>query len=304
MKIVAIVLTYNEELHLDRCLSSLKEIATNVVVVDSFSTDLTINIAHAHGAQLLQHEWVNHSVQFNWALQNIDSDTDWVFRLDADEYLTPLLINEIRSSLIHQPPNIDGIFCIRRISFQGRLLKYGGVGSIPVLRIFRYGRGFCENRWMDEHIKVSGNTSTFNGEIIDDNLNNLTWWTNKHNNYASREAVDLLNIKYNFAVHDTIAKLQGGSKSAVKRWVKERIYAQSPLGFRSLLYFIYRYFILFGFLDGAAGTSFHFLQGFWYRYLVDAKVSEVERYIHKNNCGIDLAISRILKIKVTPSEPF
>lgn len=300
MKIAAVILTYNEELHLVRCIDCAKTIGAEVVVADCFSSDATLEIAQAHGARVIQHEWVNHATQFNWALTQLDPDTDWVLRIDADEYLTPELASEIRRIIPTLGPEIEGVHFGRRMTFLGRLIRHGGVFPVQVLRLFRYGRGECENRWMDEHIKVAGKTVGIRGELIDDNLNSLTWWTDKHNKYASREAVDLLNLRYGFMPHDSVAEL-GVSQAALKRWIKERIYARLPGGLRAFAYFFYRYVLRFGFLDGKAGTAFHFLQGFWYRYLVDAKVDEVERYMDANGVGVVEAINRVLGVKVSPA---
>lgn len=298
MKCVAIILTFNEQRHLARCLASLTGIVSEVVVVDCFSIDSTLEIARAHGARVIQHKWFNYAAQFNWALTQLDPDTDWVLRLDADEYLTPALIAEIQSRLPKIASEVDGIYCSRRMTFQGRLIRHGGVFPVRVLRLFRYGRGECENRWMDEHIKVSGPTLDFAGELIDDNLQSLTWWTEKHNRYASREAVDLLNLEYGFMPRDSVASLRGGKQDGVKRWIKEQVYASLPGGLRALVYFFYRYVIRLGFLDGQAGTAFHFLQGFWYRYLVDAKVAEVKRYMRDSGDDVTQAIAKILDIRV------
>ena len=298
MNLTAVILTFNEERHLARCISSLQDLAAQVVVVDCFSTDRTSEIAGSNGARVIQHAWVNYATQFNWALTQLDADTDWVLRLDADEVLTPALVAEIQAVLPTIGPEIDGVYCGRRMTFQGRVIRHGGVFPVRVLRLFRYGRGQCENRWMDEHIKVAGPTLDLQGEIIDDNLQSLTWWTAKHNNYASREAVDLLNLEYGFMPHDTVASLRCGQQAGVKRWLKEQIYARLPAGFRAFAYFFYRYVIRLGFLDGQAGTAFHFLQAFWYRYLVDAKVSEVKRYMASTGCGAAEAIWAVLEIDV------
>lgn len=298
MNVTAVILTFNEEQHLARCIASAQAVATDVVVVDCYSTDATLDIARAQGARVLQHAWVNHAAQFNWALTQLGADTEWVLRIDADEVLTPALIEEIRTRLPGIGPEIDGVYWGRRMTFQGRLIRHGGVFPVRVLRLFRHGRGQCENRWMDEHIKVAGPTADFAGEMIDDNLNSLTWWTDKHNRYASREAVDLLNLEYRFMPHDTVASLRGGKQAGVKRWLKERVYARLPGGFRAFAYFFYRYVLRLGFLDGQAGTAFHFLQGFWYRYLVDAKVVEVKRYMREHRVGVVEAIERVLGVQL------
>jgi glycosyltransferase involved in cell wall biosynthesis len=298
MKLVAVILTFNEEIHLTRCIASVQEIADEIVVVDCFSTDTTLDIARVHDARVIQKKWVNHAEQFNWALTQLDADTDWVLRIDADEYLTPELIDQIKAGLSCIGSEIDGVICSRRMTFQGKLIRHGGVFPVRVLRLFRFGRGQSENRWMDEHIKVAGPTMNLRGELIDDNLSTLTWWTDKHNKYASREAVDLLNLEYHFMLHDSVASLRGGNQAGIKRWLKEVAYARLPSGFRAFAYFFYRYVIRLGFLDGQAGTAFHFLQGFWYRYLVDTKVIEVKRYMKEKNVNVVLAIERVLGIKV------
>ncbi len=298
MNLVAVILTFNEARHLERCLSSVRQVADQIVVADCFSTDATVDIARAYGARVIQREWLNHATQFNWALTRLDSGAQWVMRIDADEYLTPNLVEEIKARLPHISADIDGIYCSRRMTFQGKLIRHGGVFPVRVLRLFRYGRGKCEDRWMDEHIRVSGPTVDFVGEIIDDNVNPLTWWTDKHNKYSSREVVDLLNLEYHFMTHDSIADLSSGKQAAVKRWIKEAVYARLPGGFRALVYFLYRYLFRLGFLDGRAGTAFHFLQGFWYRYLVDAKVAEVKRYMREQDVGVTVAIERVLGVKL------
>jgi len=298
MKLVIVILTFNEERHLARCIESLKDLNGELVIADCYSTDGTLDIARKFGARIIQRKWVNHAVQFNWALTQLDAGTEWVLRIDADEFLSPDLVTEIKRCLNAIDSDVDGVYCGRRMTFQGRLIRHGGVFPIQVLRLFRYGRGQSENKWMDEHIKVAGRTVAIPGEIIDDNLNTLSWWTDKHNKYSSREAVELLNLEYHFMPHDTVATLRGGQQTGVKRWIKENVYAKLPGGFRAFAYFSYRYFGRLGFLDGSAGTAFHFLQGFWYRYLVDAKVDEVKRYMRTHGGDIKDAIRIVLDVPV------
>src|SRR5574343_478701 len=298
MTLVAIILSFNEELHISRCICSLKNAVTDILVVDCYSTDRTVAIAESLGARGVQHEWLNYASQFNWALTQLAEDIDWVLRIDADEVLSIDLVKQIHTSLPSLDSSVNGVYWQRRMTFQGRLIRHGGVFPIQVLRLFRYGQGHCENRWMDEHIKVTGKTINFNGEMIDDNLNSLTWWVDKHNKYASREAIDLLNLKYRFMPHDSVANLKGGEQVGVKRWLKEEVYARLPEGFRALGYFFYRYVLRFGFLDGRAGAIFHFLQGFWYRYLVDAKLAEVDRYMREHDVDLKFAIHKVLDIKI------
>jgi len=253
MKITAIILTFNEEIHLARCIESLLPLTKDIVVVDSLSTDSTIDIASQYGARVLERAWENnHSIQFNWALsQLVAAKVEWILRIDADEILSPELASEIQKKLPKLDDSVLGIHFFRKICFQGKLIQHGGVGRNKVSRLFRYGYGKSEARWMDEHIKIDGKCIDLSGYIVDDNLNSVSWWVDKHNNYASREVVDLLNLKYQFSNLDSLSK--SGTKSAIskKRWIKERLYAKLPLGLRSLIYFLYRYILLAGFLDGS-----------------------------------------------------
>ena len=162
--ITVMILTYNEELHLERCLQRVSQLTNKIVVVDCFSTDKTVAIAKQSGVTLLQRAWENsHSTQVNWALSQLPADTEWVMRIDADEVLTPKLVTQIHSCLASIGDKINGISCLRKMVFQGKLIRFGGVGANRVMRLFRYGFGVSESRWMDEHIKVDGQTRALNG---------------------------------------------------------------------------------------------------------------------------------------------
>lgn len=298
MSLTAVILTKNEERHISRALASISGIADRCVVVDSGSDDRTVELAKAQGAKVLAKSWINYATQFNWALDQLPDDTEWVLRLDADEIVTEALAKQIQETLPKLGYETKGIFVSRRMHFMGRPIRWAGLFPIRVLRVFRQGTGRCEDRWMDEHILVDGATVDLSGEIVDDNLNSLSWWTEKHNTYASREVVDLLNLEFGFMEHETIANIRGGQQAGVKRWIKEKIYTRLPTGVRAFAYFFYRYIIRLGFLDGREGTTFHVLQGFWYRYLVDMKLHEVKTYMHKNQVDPVLAIKDVLGIDV------
>lgn len=298
MKLVAIVLTLNEARHVARCLASVRGVTDSIVVVDSFSSDETVRIAREHGAQVVQRAWIDWTNQFNWALDRLDADTDWVLRVDADEYLTPALATEIRNRLPRLDSGVNGVAFPRRVVFQGRPIRFGGVSLAPVVRLFRYGRGRLESRWMDEHIAGAEPSVTFRGKLVDENLHPLTFWTAKHNHYASREVVEMLNLKHRFLARESGADRPAGARAAAKRRIKERVYARLPTGVRALAYFLYRYLLLLGVLDGRAGAHFHVLQGFWYRYLVDAKIDEVERRMRDGGVDVVTAIRQVLGLEV------
>lgn len=281
LDITVIILTYNEELHIRRCLENVKQFANKIYVIDSLSTDNTVSIAESMGAIVVPHKWPgNQAEQFNWALGSIDIDTEWVLRLDADEYLLPELIEELKERVPTLEQDVTGITFKRRHIFLGRWMKRGTY-PVMILRMFRKGKAVCEQRLMDEHIELlEGENTTFENDFVDHNLNDLSWWAQKHVGYAVREAAELLDIEFNITGNDT-SERNLSEKTLKKRKLKLK-YAKKPLFWRSFAYFCYRYFFKFGFLEGKEGFLWSFLQGWWYRTLVDAKVYEI-----KKACGND-----------------
>jgi glycosyltransferase involved in cell wall biosynthesis len=279
--LAVIILCLNEKLHLGRALRCVAPLAKEVFVIDSFSTDDTIEIARAGGAIVLQNKFVNHARQFQWALENAPITAEWIMKLDADEVIEGDLAAEIEARLPSLPSDVVGINLKRKHIFLDRWIRHGGRYPLVLLRIWRRGHGEIENRWMDEHVVVKGGrTVTFEGGFADHNLNDLTFFTEKHNAYATREAIEVLNTKY--ALFDTGNELssEGTSRqAALKRWGKNNIYNRLPFWLGPLGYFLFRYVIQLGFLDGREGLIYHFLQGFWYRFLVGAKVAEFDRVI-------------------------
>ena len=280
LDLTVIVLTYNEELHIRRCLENIKQYASKIYVIDSFSTDKTVDICKELGAIVLQNKWPgNQAEQFNWALDNINIATEWILRLDADEYLLPELIDEFKEKLPNIDKNITGISLKRRHIFLGKWVKRGTYPVI-ILRMFRNGKGRCEQRLMDEHLILSdGDTITFENDFVDHNLNPLVWWIEKHNNYAIREAVELLDLELNLSKKNS-------SKHTSKKEQNKKLYIKIPIFFRAFLYFCIRYFIKGGFLEGEEGFLWHFLQGLWYRTLVDAKIFEIKKRCNNNKSDI------------------
>ncbi len=296
--LTVIVLTKNEEQHLQRLIDSFSGLQVDFCIVDSYSNDRTLEIARNAGAQIAQNPFINHAVQFQWALDHCRIESPWVMRMDADEYLTPELAKEIENKLPGLGDNIGGVVIKRRVYFMGKWIRHGGYYPIKLLRIWRHGTAKIEQRWMDEHIVLTkGGTIDFDNDVVDDNLNNLTWWTDKHNHYATREAVDLLNREYAFmgpeSQHGNI-----GMENRRKRWYKDNLYVRAPLFLRVFLYFMYRYIFLLGFLDGRQGLVWHFLQGCWYRFLVDAKILQIKWWSKKEGLTIPEIIEKKYNFKI------
>jgi len=273
--IAVIILTKDECIHIKRCLDKLAPLEPRqIFIVDCHSTDGTQKIAQDAGATIVERQWPGlYAKQFNWALDNLPIESKWVLRLDADEYLYPETIDEVKSLLPRVdegkpnsgklPPDVTSLSISLTRIFCGSKIRFGGTAHIPMIRFFKHGIGRCQDRAMDEHIVTSeGRDLRLKGEFVDDNLNGMDWWREKHRGYARREAVDAL----------------AGEKFKASK----SLYYKCPRYFRAVAYFAYRYFLRLGFLDGYAGWMWHFWQGLWYRWLVDREISRMAK---KTNDG-------------------
>jgi glycosyltransferase involved in cell wall biosynthesis len=279
ISVAAVILTFNEERHLQRALASISSFAAQTFVIDSGSTDATVEIARRMGAKVLTNPFVTQAQQFQWGLDNAPITADWVMRLDADEIIEPDLAAEIAARLGELPPDITGVNLKRKHVFMGRWIRHGGRYPLTLLRIWRRGKARIEQRWMDEHMLLTeGRAVTFEGGFADVNLNDLTFFTDKHNKYATREAIDILNQRYGlFARDEALSSANASGAASGKRLLKEGLYNRLPFWVGPTGYFLYRFIFQLGFLDGREGLIYHGLQGWWYRFLVGAKVEELDR---------------------------
>jgi hypothetical protein len=201
-------------------------------------------------------------------------------RIDADECLNQEMIQNLPKAIEGAPQEVSGFVCNLRNVFLGRTIRFGGYDPLKLLRLWRFERGRIESRWMDEHIVLSsGTTARAPGEIIHNNLNNHKWWTEKHNGYADREMIDVISKRYELFERDIQIEKTDNSSARIKRFIKENIYNRLPLFVGPALYFLFRYIIRLGFIDGKEGFAYHFFQAFWYRNLVDVRVLEAEKLI-------------------------
>ena len=276
--ITAIILTLNEEKNIEECIKSIKSIVKRIVVVDSFSTDKTVEIAKSLGAEVWQHEFVNQAQQFIWAIENISIDTTWVFRIDADERLTEKSATELEKlTAEHETDDVNGIIVRFEVNFMGKALRHGGIYPFRKLLVFKPGKAHMENRNMDEHIVLDeGKSVEMKSDCMHQDFKSLYAWIEKHNKYSDREVLDYLN-REEAQSNNALSK---GAK--FKRFVKFKIYYKLPMGIRAHLYYWYRYYFKLGFLDGKEGKIFAFLQAYWYRFLVDAKIHE-QKLVNKKD---------------------
>lgn len=277
--ITATILTFNEEQHIERCIRSLDGVAERICVIDSFSADRTTEIAKSLGAEVVQNPWKNYATQFQFGLETCDITSEWTMRIDADEYLEEGLRAALKTWLATPKEAVNALYLRRKMIFLGRPITHGFFYPAMMLRVWRTGAGRIEQRWMDEHVIVDSvqSETVEGGDLVDHNLNDLTWWVAKHNGYATREVYDMVEImERDRATKDAgMEKMTG--QAARKRWLKEKVYSRIPSTLRASLYFVYRYVLGRGFLDGKEGFFFHFLQAYWYRTLVEAKLLELQK---------------------------
>lgn len=272
-----IILTKNEEVHIGRLLTTVIPYFKRVCVVDSQSQDSTLEICAAHGAHVFVNPWPgNHALQVNWAIENIGIDTEWVFRLDADEVLPEKFLTKLSTYLGALPKLVGGVYLHRRHVFLGKKIWFGSIRPARILRIWRAGCGQCDDRLMDEKIVLCPGFASHDYQEIfwDWNLKGLSHWIEKHNDYSAREALEQViskNRKLRFQ-HQIDEDIQ-------EEDFRSRLYRFFPFGLRGFLFFCYRFFLCAGFLDGFRGFLWHFFQGLWYRQLVDAKILEMESAI-------------------------
>lgn len=283
LPISLIILTYNEELNIDYCLSSVDDWVSEIIIVDSFSTDATLEICRKYTDKIYQRKFDNQAMQFNWALDNIKISHDWVMRLDADEFVLPELADELKTlmeDISHKNNILDGIagfYIKRRCYFMGKWIKHGDCYPMWFLRLFKKGIGRCEEL-TEEHIVLSeGKTIRLKNDFVDYNRKGLSFWLEKHANWAIGEMYDTLSLMEGNKQIGLIKTSLFSSQEKRRRWLKTNLYSQLPLFVRAFMYFFYRYFVRLGFLDGVEGLIFHFLQGLWYRFYVDAKIYEAKK---------------------------
>lgn len=294
LDLTTVILTYNEELHIRRCLENVCPISKKVYVIDSPSTDSTVDICKEFpNVEVVVHKYPgNQAAQYNWAIDNIQIDTKWTLRIDADEYLLPELVKEIENKLPSLPKEITGVEFKRRHIFMGKWVKHG-IYPVVMMRMCRTGCGRYADRIMDEHMVLTqGKSVVFENDFCDHSLINVSDYCRKHLDYAQREAAVVLDETYGLSKEDIVKGMsdlredESLGKSAEEKHKKKNKYNSLPLFWRSFAYFIFRYIFKGGFLDGKEGFVFAFIQGWWFRTMVDVKILEAHKSLQKNGYSI------------------
>lgn len=268
-----LILTRNESVHIERCLESAFRVTENVYVLDSRSTDDTAERAACLGATVVSGSFATFSEKLNWGLTNIAFTTPWVMRLDADEVFSDALVAELPAIIAETAADVSGIVFRRQLWFMGQWIRRGDMYPTYSMRLWRRGTVTCEVRNLDEHMVLRSGTSVVRDfDIIDDPLRSLADWIVKHNEYSTLEVEATIRARSDLS--QLIKPKFFGSLIQRRRWWKDHVFYRLPLFFRPAIYFLYRYVIRLGFLDGKVGFIFHFMHAFWYRALVDGKLLE------------------------------
>ncbi|TVX79113.1 glycosyltransferase family 2 protein [Peribacillus simplex] len=268
--LTAIILTKNESENIADCLESIKGFAKRMVVVDSSSTDNTVDIAKSLGADVYFHKFENYARQFNWAIDNTNITTKWTLRLDADERLTPELCKELEKLMeMHKDDDVNGITMEAWFYFLGKCIRHGG-SKKRKLMVFKTGIGRIEDRKMDEHTILSkGRSIATKEKFLHYDFRDLNYFISKLNWYATREMQDYFEFREGNSKDDLLD--ENIQKTRKKKF---GFYYKFPMFIRSWLLFIYFYIFKLGFLDGKEGFIYHYMYQRWYRCLVDAKIYE------------------------------
>ncbi len=265
--VTVVILTKNEEKNIEKCIASAKLVAERVIVVDSGSTDGTVALASACGADTFFHEWQGHAKQFNWALDNCDITTEWVFRLDADECVSEELAREIEERLASEDSvDVCGYEMRFRLYFMNKWIKHGGTHDTYLVRLTRVGKARVEEKLLDERMVVVGRVERLKNDFIHYDYKGLNAWLYKHVWYSDLEI-------------EAYGASQGDEESGANKKQKRKrgFFYRLPMFLRARLYFWYRYYFKLGFLDGKEGKIFFYLQAYWFRFLVDAKLYERQK---------------------------
>ena len=258
LPVSVIVAARNEERNLPRCLEALKNVG-EVYVIDSGSIDATPEIARSYGAKVVQfHYRGGWPKKRQWAMENLPLAFDWIFLVDADEALTPELEGEIRRAIGN--PTVNGYYVSLRMYFLGRVLRHGDA-NFWKLALFRKGKGRYECRLRDqdlsmadmevhEHVVVDGPTSRLTNPLIHHNVESLSRYIQKHDEYSNWESHMLLRGEQNST---ELLPALFGNQAQRRRWLKKKLYVVPGT---PVLLFLYRYFLRGGWIDGIPGLIY------------------------------------------------
>ena len=276
----AILTTRNEAANIERTLQAVAGFVDEIFVIDSDSSDGTVEIARKYATDVVNLPYKHGSIIpwiFQWGLDNLPIRNEWVLVLEADQRLDEALKRALQA-LFARPSIVESGFYLRRKQiFRGKWIRFGGYGNKWMLKLFRKDRGELDPREEDTRVYVRGRTAKLDGWLVEENAKEerILFYLEKHLRYAEAFARDELERRKEGIRWKLEPKLFGTPDERTL-WLKSAYY-RMPLYLRPWIYFLYRYFFLLGFLDGKQGFVFHFLQAYWFRLVVDIRLEEMMR---------------------------
>jgi glycosyltransferase involved in cell wall biosynthesis len=270
---VVVIMTFNSVKIIGETISQALKVSPHVFVVDSGSTDGTVDKARSMGCEVVHREFINGGDQRNWTIDRLNQTYTWQLHLDADEVLDERAVAGIQEVLTGSSVHV-AFMLKRRDYFMGKMLRFSGVNPWH-LRLFKSGTARCESRLYDQHFVSSQPAAKLPGLMHDKNPVSLSDWTLRHNRWSDLESIEMGNVATKNHATLLQARLFGDARERT-RFIKG-LYYTLPLAIRAFSYFLYRYIFRLGFLDGMPGFYFAFFQAFWFRMLVDAKIYEKKR---------------------------
>lgn len=263
------ILTYNEEIEIAACIESAL-LSDDVVVVDSYSSDRTLEIANQYPIRTVQHKFESHGQQRTWMLNNIPAQHDWIYILEADERMTPELFQECLEA--SQSDQYIGYYVAERVMFMNRWIRHSTQYPRYQLRLFQHGKVWFTDYGHTEREVCDGETHFLKQTYPHHTCGKgFSRWLDKHNRYSSDEATETLRQ----LAHGQVqwSDLMWGKSEVERRRALKNLSLRLP--FRPLIRFFYMYIGLKGFLDGRAGLTWCILQAF-YEYFILLKVWELQ----------------------------
>lgn len=276
LPLVAVILTYNEEENVERALKSVVGICP-IVIIDSGSSDATVEICRRYTDHILSNAYVNHANQWQWALDNLPVKAQWVLGLDADFEVTPELRRKLSYDLASIAEDVAGIYLVHRYVFGGAEIRFGGAKKYW-LRLVRPDRAVPDlGDLVDFRFVVNGRTEIWKVPVREYNVldEDASFWIGKQDKFSLRLAVEEELRRQNLLTWDGKPDLLGNPDQRIMRL--RDLWLRLPLFIRPFFYFMYRYFLRGGFIDGMGGFLYHFQQGFWMRTVVDWKIWQLRR---------------------------
>lgn len=275
--VTAIILCYNESANIEHCLKSIHR-KYPIFVVDSGSTDDTVEICKRYTTNIYQHSYTNHANQWQWALDELPIESEWVLTLDADYVLSDELVSDINDAVIQAPAQLDGIYLRHSYTFAGKQIRFGGTKSFKLCLVKKSRAHVEASDLVDFRFYVDGETTKIDTPISEYNRydDDVSTWLKKQDKFSLRLAMEEELRRKQLLDWQGMPRFFGNADERIM-WLRDK-WMRMPLFLRPFVYFIYRYILMLGFLDGRAGFLYHFLQGWWLRLIVDWKTWQIRKH--------------------------